>query len=248
MSENTMGQDRPKPRMKRFYTDVSIAKEDSTHVLLLDGRQVKTPLRRALAIPSSKLAGMVAEEWRAQGEYIEPETMVLTGFCNAAIDYITENRGTIRANIVAFADTDTLSYREDPETILFAEQERLWEPMLRTLEQAHGMAWMRTSGVMPMPQTPEVLELAHRVTADDDAFELTAFSQIVELIGSFALGLAYREGRYSADAIWDAAFLEQTWQAEQWGQDADAAAQLKARRVRYDAATAMWQALISPFP
>ncbi|MEO1045461.1 MAG: ATP12 family protein [Pseudomonadota bacterium] len=243
MTATSPGSQAETPRAKRFYKQVTVDASGATHAILLDGRAVKTPLRRALALPTAQLAEMVAGEWRDQDAFIRPETMVLTGFCNAAIDRIADHRDEVGKAIAGFAETDTLSYRDGPDSPLFTRQQAVWEPILRDLEAAHGIVWLRLSGVMPRPQTPEVRALAMAVIADDDAFRLTAFSQIVELTGSFALALALREQRHSPDAIWDAAFLEQTWQAEQWGEDAEATAQLEARRARYDAAVAMWGVL-----
>ncbi|MEM1132959.1 MAG: ATP12 family protein [Pseudomonadota bacterium] len=243
MTVKTLTQESQNPRAKRFYKEVSLGESDGDYAILLDGRAVKTPLKRALSVPSQRLAELVAEEWQAQQDFIEPQTMVLTGFCNAAIDHIADHRAEVISAIVGFAETDTLSYRDDPDAPLFARQQAVWEPIIRDLEAAHGVEWARISGVMPQPQSPDVLALAQAVVTDDDAFRLTAFSQIVELTGSFALALALREARQTADAVWDAAFLEQLWQAEQWGEDAEATAQLHTRRERYDAAVTMWGAL-----
>lgn len=240
-AQNPPAQDRALPR--RFYQTVSVGASDDGYAILLDDRAVKTPLRRALAVPSAKLADMIAAEWRVQEDYIVPKTMVLTGFSNAAIDHIGDHRDQICSNIAGFAETDTVSYRDDPGAPLFVRQQAVWEPILCDLEAAYGVKWLRISGVMPAPQSPDVMMLAQKIVAEDDPFRLTAFSQIVELLGSFAFALAYRNGHRPADAIWDAAFLEQVWQAEQWGQDAEAEAQLEARRARYDAAVAMWGAL-----
>ena len=49
------------------------------------------------------------------------------------------------------------------------------------------------------------------------------------LTGSLVLGLAAIDGYCSADAIWNAARLDELWQIDQWGADpeAEAAAQAK---------------------
>ena len=78
---------RPQAR-KRFYASVGIAEgEGGAFALVLDGRPVKTPARRALAAPTRPLAGILAQEWKAQADVIDPASMPLTRLANSAISY-----------------------------------------------------------------------------------------------------------------------------------------------------------------
>ena len=54
--------------MKRFYEIATVAAADGGYQIMLDGRQLKSPAKRALTLPSAALAEAVASEWRAQGE------------------------------------------------------------------------------------------------------------------------------------------------------------------------------------
>ncbi|MCG5029633.1 ATP12 family chaperone protein, partial [[Ruminococcus] torques] len=71
---------------KRFYANVSVAPRDDAFAILLDGRPVRTPRQSPLALPTREAADLVAEEWRAQAELIDPSTMPVTRLVNAAID------------------------------------------------------------------------------------------------------------------------------------------------------------------
>ena len=56
---------------KRFYTDVSVAPADGGgFTALLDGRTLRTPLRRPLLVPTRGLAETLAAEWAGQGEIL----------------------------------------------------------------------------------------------------------------------------------------------------------------------------------
>src|ERR1700694_2527036 len=79
---------RPKLR-KRFYSQAHVG-EGEGFPLLLDGKPVKTPARRALAAPARALAEMIAEEWNAQAEHIDPGRMPLTRLANAVIDAVAD--------------------------------------------------------------------------------------------------------------------------------------------------------------
>ena len=64
-----------RPQAKRFYTDVTVEGEGDGFAVKLDGRSVKTPGKKLLALPTRAAAELVAEEWRAQGETIDPGSM-----------------------------------------------------------------------------------------------------------------------------------------------------------------------------
>ena len=72
-----------RPLPKRFYKSVTVTEQLG---IALDGRNVRTPLKAALVLPSSTLAEAVAAEWNAQVEFINPHAMPLTKLANTAID------------------------------------------------------------------------------------------------------------------------------------------------------------------
>ena len=63
---------------KRFWTDVDVAPVEAGFEVHLDGRQVKTPLKNVLRVPSRPLADAIAGEWRAQSDEIDPLSMPAT--------------------------------------------------------------------------------------------------------------------------------------------------------------------------
>ena len=72
--------------MKRFYQTVEVAPADDGHRVLLDGRPLRTPAKRLLAVPAAGLAEALAGEWRAQGELVQPQAMPLTRLASTAQD------------------------------------------------------------------------------------------------------------------------------------------------------------------
>ena len=75
---------------KRFYRDVSVYQqplEDGGHFgINLDHRKLRTPLRKLFLVPNERLAHAVAQEWGAQGQFIQPSLMHVTALCNTVID------------------------------------------------------------------------------------------------------------------------------------------------------------------
>ena len=89
-----------------------------------------------------------------------------------------------------------------------------------------------------------VQRLAHAV-AMLDPFTLAALSPLVTIGGSLVTALALIEGEVSVAAAWDAVSLDDAWQAEKWGADAEAVAALELRR-RDFAAAVRFLSLLGP--
>ena len=83
------------PPVRRFYKAVGVREEaDGLHALTLDGRGARTPGRNALAAASrARDARRVAEEWARQGETLDPADMPLTRLLNSAIDGVAADDG-----------------------------------------------------------------------------------------------------------------------------------------------------------
>ena len=80
------------------------------------------------------------------------------------------------------------------------------------------------------------MEQLGRAVAARSAFQLAGLSPLVTISGSLIVALALAEGAISLDTGWDAAILDEAWQAEQWGADPLAAASLENRRREFVAA------------
>src|SRR5438874_10813873 len=98
---------------RRFYQAVSVAGERPEFAIHLDGRPIRTPLKKALEVPTRDLAEAIALEWQAQENVIDPSTMPLTKLANTAIDRANIDRSRIVEEIVGFAGSDLVCYRAD---------------------------------------------------------------------------------------------------------------------------------------
>ena len=118
--------------MKRFYEQVSTASVDDGQrfEVLLDARGVRTPMRRPLQVPSPSLADAIAEEWRAQDDEIDVESMPSTRIAATAVDRVAEDREGYIDQIAAFGGTDLVCYRAQAPAELVVRQMRVWQPML----------------------------------------------------------------------------------------------------------------------
>jgi chaperone required for assembly of F1-ATPase len=221
--------------VKRFYTAASVGEGRR---ILLDGKQVKTPGRRDLALPTDALADAVADEWNAQDREIDPRAMPLTGLANAAIDRVAPDPAAFAGSLAAYGESDLLCYRaEGPEPLVRRQQES-WDPLLDWARRRFDVEIAVTTGIVHRAQPAATLARLGRAVAAFDSFRLAALSPLVTISGSLVIALALAEGEIGVDRAWTAAELDETWQAEKWGADPLAAAALDARRRAFDAACA----------
>jgi len=212
--------------VKRFYKDVSIA----DGAILLDSRPVKTPARASLAAPTAALAEAIAEEWRAQGDMIDPRAMPMTGLANAAIDRVAPDPAAFRRPLAAYAETDLLCYRASEPPDLVAEEEAAWDPLLNWARGRYDVHFVTTAGIVHTPQPAATVARLDEALAGRDAFALAALSPLITIGGSLVAALALADGTIGAEAAFDTTHLDELWQARQWGEDTLATTAREARR------------------
>lgn len=222
--------------MKRFWTDVSVGQETGGWSIALDGRPVRTPARASLVVPNKALAEAIAGEWRDVEGEIDPRAMPLTGLANAAIDRVAPDKGSFATGLARYAEADLVCYRADNPKELVERQAESWDSLLAWARRRFDVDFVTTSGVAHVGQPPATVErLAHAV-ASLDAFRLAGLSPLVTIGGSLIAALAVLEKAITPDEAWQAVSLDERWQLEQWGGDAEAEAALDNRRRDFMAA------------
>lgn len=210
--------------MKRFYEAVSVVADDSGYAIMLDGRPVRSPGREALVLPTRALAESVAEEWRAQSGEIAPESMSMTRFANSAIDRVMPRKAEVVEEISAYAETDLLCYRTDSPPELADRQAASWQPLLDWAAGRYGAKLHVTTSVTPIDQDGTTLEIFRQEVAARDAFGLSGLHSLTTASGSIVIALAVAEGHIGAEEATAASLLDETFQAEKWGEDSEAVA------------------------
>lgn len=221
----------PLQRPRRFYKAVFVEPEGEGFALRLDGRTPRTPKGRPLVLPTRALADVIAEEWRAQGDWIAHASMPATRLAHTAIDAVGAARGPTVEGVVRYAGADLLCYFAEGPARLVRRQEKTWGPLLDWAREAHGLDFLRTAGVVHHAQPPQTLARLAALLAPMDDFTLAGMAFAAALFGSAVLALALRDGRINADETMAAARLDEIFQEEQWGVDAEAAARADAMAV-----------------
>src|ERR1700760_2220596 len=99
------------PKRKRFYGGVGVAEADGGFAVTLDGKPIKTPSGRTVAVPVRAIADAIAEEWRAQRETIDPLTMPLTRFANSVVESVVDRLQLVRDEVAKYLHSDLVFYR-----------------------------------------------------------------------------------------------------------------------------------------
>ena len=225
--------------MKRFYETATLSASAGGYAVLLDGKPVNTPARRHLVVPAEALAKAVAAEWNAQGGEIDPASMALTGLANAAIDRVAPDPADFAAGLARYADNDQLCYRAAGPADLAARQSREWDPLLAWGRRRYDIDFVLASGVIHVPQPPLAVTRLSAAVAALDPFRLAALSPLVTIGGSLVIALALLDGEIAPEAAFDIAHLDELWQAEKWGDDAEAITARESRRADFAAAARM---------
>jgi chaperone required for assembly of F1-ATPase len=223
------------PLRKRFYKDAGVKEAENGFAVTLDGKPIRTPSGRVVAVPVKPLAEAVAAEWQAQGETLDPLTMPLTRCANSVVEGVIDRADLVRDDIAKYLQSDLLFYRAGhPEGLVQREAEH-WDPVLDWARDSLGAHFILAEGIMHVSQ-PEAAVAAARAALPTDPWTIAAAHVVTTVTGSALLALALVHGVRDSDQVWAAAHVDEDWNAEQWGADQEAVARRATRQVDFRAA------------
>jgi len=156
--------------------------------------------------------------------------MPLTQLANTAIDRVAPDPKPAIDELMGYAGTDLICYRAEVPESLVERQSHHWQPLLDDLSRRHDVALSVHHGIIPRPQPPEALATLGRHLAAQPPFILTGLAAATRATGSLVIGLALAEGLVSPDQAFELSQLDESWQIEQWSEDAEAATRRRALR------------------
>ena len=209
-------------KAKRFWKQSELRETATGWEIALDGRPVRTPGRLPLVVPTRSLAAAIAEEWDAQTEIIDPNSMPLTRAANSAIEKVAPQFADVANMLAEYGGTDLLCYRAEEPIGLVTLQAQEWDPLIDWAATELNARLQVTAGVMPVEQPEASLTNLRQDIVALDSFSLTALHDLVTLPGSLILGLAVIHGRLNAQEAHRFSRLGDEYQAKIWGQDEEA--------------------------
>ncbi|MFC5586035.1 ATP12 family chaperone protein [Nitratireductor kimnyeongensis] len=234
-----------KPLPKRFYNDVTVASgEEGGFSVHLDGKPVRTPGASPVVLPNEAAALLVAGEYDAQGEYIDPATMPVTRLVNTAVDGVAVHSQAVLEDVLRYATGDLVCYRAPSPERLVALQAEAWDPVLDWAQQHIGAHFVLAEGVIHVEQPREAIAAVNMyLRQKNEPYRLAALHVMTTLMGSTLLALAVEAKALVPAAAWKAAHVDEDWNISLWGEDSEAATRRAFRERDMMAAAALLAAL-----
>ena len=218
-------------RAKRHYLGVSMASSPEGFVIELDGRVVRTPAGRRMVLPTEALAQLVADEWGVQKDAIDFQTMPATRLARAGLDALPAARAEFVRRVAGYAVDDLLHYFAEGPAELVRRQEASWGPVLDWARDDLGLTFCRTSGIAHVNQPPETLASVETMALALTDFPLIGLAAAAPLFGSAILAIAVLKGRLSGEEALAASRIDEDFQADTWGCDAEAVERVQAMMI-----------------
>jgi chaperone required for assembly of F1-ATPase len=222
--------------VKRFWNAAEIGPADeageAAHTILLDGKPMRLPGGEVLRVASEPLASAIAGEWQAAGgdpggEFDVDDTP-LTRLAGTAQHRIAADPAPTIDALAGYAETDLLCYRATNPAALVQRQARDWQPWLDWAALTYDAPLKVTSGIAHVAQDPSSLRALRAAVAAFDPVVLAGLGVLVPALGSLVLGLAVAEGGLDPARAHELAALDEIFQTELWGRDAEAERRLAA--------------------
>jgi len=222
--------------VKRFWNQADAVERDGGWGVELDGKPLRTPARDLLTVPTKALAEAIASEWNEVGDKIDPGTLPLTGLANAAVDRVTPDKEAFAKGIARYAEADLACYRAEGPSALVDRQTESWDALIGWGRRRFDVDFRTTRGIVHVDQPAATVDRLSHAVAALDPFRLAGLSPLVTISGSLLAALGVLEGTLMPDQAWDAVTVDDRWQLEQWGSDAEAEAAIDNRRRDFMAA------------
>ncbi len=214
--------------MRRFWHTARVERDSGGFRVLLDGKPMRLPGGAPLCVDRPALAEALAGEWRqaggGKGGEMGFDDLPLTRLAGTAQERIAADPGASIDALARYGESDLLCYRAEGPAALVERQNHGWQPWLDWARTELGAALRVTTGVVYLPQDREALAALRRALAGHDPLALAALGVAVPALGSLVLGLALARFRLSAAEAMALATLDETFQEELWGSDAEALA------------------------
>ena len=207
---------------KRFYKSVTVEGAGKEWAVLLDGKQIRTPGKIKLTMPSKALAEILAVEWEAQTDRINPSLMPATRLVNVAVEQTPDRRDDLIAEARRYAETDLICYRAPEPRILKERQSAAWDKR-RAWGAEQGVDLATTESLHAIAQAEASLKAVEIFAAPLDDIRLTLFVHLIAVYGSVVLAMAVMRSALGGEAAFDLSRVDAEYQIELWGEDEEQA-------------------------
>ncbi|MBP3346138.1 MAG: hypothetical protein J6L86_03790 [Alphaproteobacteria bacterium] len=144
----------------------------------------------------------------------------MSDYLNKTAAEIGKSRKEVIDRLVVFSQTDMLLFWGH-EKDLIERQEKVWGPILQWANNEINVEFVKTQG-LDVPENKASGEKLRDYLNSFSDKELAAFYVAALNMKSVLLAIALVKKRLSAEEAFNAAFLDELWQAESWGVEKEA--------------------------
>jgi len=213
--------------VKRFWDNASVEWTEEGHRILLDGKPMRLPGGAPLLVGPARLARAIAGEWQSagggKGGEMSFKDTPLTRLAGTAMERIAPDPSVTIDAIARYGETDLLCYRAETPESLVQRQHQQWQPWLDWAMRAYDAPLRIATGVGYIKQHHDSIAALRRAVAALDLHALAGLGIAVPALGSLVLGLALAAGELDGRTAYQLGALDELFQAEQWGEDYEAA-------------------------
>ena len=220
-------------RKHRWWAEVQISNHCNGYGIILDSTPLMTPAENQFIVPSQSLAVMASKEWESVEKIITLNKMPSTRMCNTAIDRQNDSHDVAVHTICAYGNSDLICYRATEPAELIARQEHAWDPILQMYAEKVGINFNTGMGIVPVKQPKRSIAILNDHIVKLDRYSFVALSEIVTLSGSLLIGLACLWQWIGPEKAWELSRIDEAWQREHWGVDAESEADSASRKVMF---------------
>src|SRR5437764_7988844 len=177
------------PRRKRFYASADVLEIDGAFAVTLDGKPIRTPSGRQVAMPVKEIAEAIAAEWEAQRDTIDPLTMPMTRFANSVVQSVVDRAELVADDVAKYLQSDLLFYRAGHPEALVAREAAHWDPLLFWAADTLGAHFILAEGIVHV-RPPDSAIAAARAALTGSRWPIAALQVINTMHGSALLALA----------------------------------------------------------
>ena len=210
--------------MKKFWKNIKVKEIlPNQFQVQLDNKVLKTPMKKDLIFLNLKMAQEIAQEWDIKEKVINTDNMIYYGLLSTAIDKIQFSRNIYITDMLNFVNTDLICYRAEGPNELINIQNNSWNPILLNIKKYLNLEINFCSGVMPITQPLEIFPKLKLLMNTFSHQEIAALHRLTNLSGSIFISLCILKGDILKKEVFELSFLDEIWQAKNWGVEEDAA-------------------------
>ena len=147
--------------------------------------------------------------------------MIFYGLISTSLDKIIDNKNLYINDILDYIDTDLICYRAENPKELLELQKNKWDPIILLIEKYIGIKVQVFQGILPKKQHIDIHSKLNNLINQFNIFEISALHRITNITGSIFLSLCVLKKDISKKEVFELSFLDELWQAENWGFDAE---------------------------